>query len=151
VVERRTDVEHGRGVIRTATVWAYLDPESMRPASVPTWFDELYGEVTPDRKVSHRLRLGPPPAATRRRPWPLRVTDYDVLGHVNNAIAWAAIEDALDQLPGDATPVRAEVEYAAAIDIGSDVELVTKWSEPELAVWIVADGTPCVAAVIAVR
>ena len=28
-------------------------------------------------------------------PWPLRTTDLDLLGHVNNAIALAAVEDSL--------------------------------------------------------
>ena len=36
-----------------------------------------------------------PPVAAERTPWPTRATDFDLLGHVNNASYWAPIEDAL--------------------------------------------------------
>ena len=68
------------------------------------------------RRVPRRLRRGrrwphgrrPPPApgsrrrAPRQRPWPLRFTDYDVLGHVNNAAAWSAVEEVLADAPAPA-------------------------------------------------
>lgn len=146
VVERRTDITHERGVIRAATVWAYLDPTSMRPAAVPNWFDELYGAVTPDRKVSHRLQLATPDATAGRRPWPLRATDYDVLEHVNNAIAWAAIEDELRQVADRARVVRAEVEYPGAIDIDDDVELVSQHDGESLQLWLTVGDEVRVAA-----
>jgi len=52
------------------------------------------------RKVSARTRPSCPPPGASRRPWPLRVTDIDVVGHVNNAAYWPAIEDELARRGG---------------------------------------------------
>jgi acyl-ACP thioesterase len=61
-----------------------------------------------------------------------RVTDHDVLGHVNNAIAMAAVEEVLHGL----APRRVEVEYREAISPGDDVTLMCA----EDLVWLVVDG-----------
>lgn len=146
VVERRTDIAHARGVIRTATVWVSLDHDTMRPAPVPDWFHDLYGDVTPERRVSHRLRLPAPGGPVERRAWPLRATDYDVLSHVNNAIAWAAVEDELARRVRRAVPRRAAVEYPGAIGVGSEVELRSQVGDGALALWLVVAGDVRVAA-----
>ena len=65
--------------------------------------------------VPDRCRRG---SSTRRRPpvaegrrWAIRTTDLDVMGHVNNAAHWEAVEDELARrLPGR-IPVAAECEY----------------------------------------
>ena len=41
------------------------------------------------RQVVHGCAHGAPPRRRPRAPWPLRVTDFDVFGHVNNAAYWA--------------------------------------------------------------
>ena len=61
-----------------------------------------------------------PPAAgavgTTRVAWPLRATDIDVVGHVNNAAYWAAVEDELARR-GHPRVHRAEIEFRAGLDL----------------------------------
>ena len=73
-----------------------------RPAGAAA--GELPRAVRRGRRRAHGA--GPPPAprsAGRRRrrsaPWPLRFTDFDVLGHMNNAAYWAAVEEELAPPP----------------------------------------------------
>ncbi len=53
------------------------------------------------------------------------MTDVDVLGHVNNAAYWHAVEERL--LARDVSlrrPMRARLDHRHAIDLGDDVRLV---------------------------
>ena len=132
--ERRTSVDGG--AVDVAALWVHVDPASGRPARLPQWFLDAYGPAAGDRRVKARLGHGDPPAggAVAARPWPLRHTDLDVLGHVNNAATWAAVEDELARL--GIVPATAELEYRAAIEPGDDVTLV---SGPDR-LWLVVDG-----------
>ena len=72
----------------------------------------VYAESAAGRVVSTRKELPDPPPDAPRRSWRLRSTDVDVLGHVNNAIHWQAVEDALVRArrrPDEAAPRRARV------------------------------------------
>ena len=64
----------------------------------------------------------------------MRATDLDLLGHVNNAIALAAVEDSLVRDEG--FPRRLEVEYRDAIEPDDDVQLVRAPGR----MWLVAGG-----------
>jgi acyl-ACP thioesterase len=117
--ERRTSVVGPASRIEASSVWVYVDDATARPAPLPSLFLEAYGEASGGRTVSSRLTL-PLPAgeAGERRPWPLRSTDFDVLGHVNNSVYWAIVED--DPIPSGV----AELEYRLAIEPGTEVTLV---------------------------
>src|SRR3954468_4318440 len=94
--ERRTDVcVDGETLARAAALWVHVDPVRGRPMPLPPAFLELYGEAAAGRSVAARLRHDPPPDGAPASHWPLRATDLDLLGHVNNAIALAAVEDSL--------------------------------------------------------
>jgi acyl-ACP thioesterase len=69
------------------------------------------------------------------QPWPIRWSDLDVVGHVNNAAYWEAVEEVCHQR--GLVPTFAEVEYAGGIDPGDDVALLTAGD----AIWLVVDGT----------
>ena len=115
--ERRTVVEGPASRIEAASVWVHVD-EAGRPAALPPLFLESYAASAAGRTVSSRLTLpGPPPDVTRR-PWPLRPTDFDVLGHVNNAVYWVAVED---EPMADGV---AELEYRTPIGPFTSVELL---------------------------
>jgi acyl-ACP thioesterase len=140
VAERRTTILVDRApAVEAVAVWVYLD-ERGRPAPLEGWFFDLYGTAAAGRRVSGRLRHGPPPATASLRPWALRATDFDVLAHVNNAASWAAVEDELERvLPGRA-PIGAEIEYRAAVDPGESVVLRSTLTGNRLACWLtVAD------------
>ncbi|MGC8498983.1 MAG: acyl-[acyl-carrier-protein] thioesterase [Acidimicrobiales bacterium] len=88
--ERRTDIEvRGECRLETATLWVSVGP-SGRPLRLAADFFAAYGESA-QRKVSGRVSLAPPPPDAERRPWPLRRSDLDVVGHVNNAALWSPL------------------------------------------------------------
>jgi acyl-ACP thioesterase len=130
--ERRTDLvvdatdgTDGEVVARVAALWVLVDQESGRPIPLGAGFDAVYGEAAGGRRVGQRLRHGPPPADAPGTPWPLRVTDFDVLGHVNNAIYWSPVEEMLARLAPGRRVARAELEFRGGLDPGDPVEIVT--------------------------
>jgi acyl-ACP thioesterase len=136
VAERRTTLlRDASPAVEAVAVWVYLD-ERGRPAPLEGWFFDLYGNAAAGRRVTGRLRHGPPPATASARPWPLRATDFDVLAHVNNAASWAAVEDELDRVLHGRAPVAAEIEYRTAVDPGESVELRSTVTGNRLACWL---------------
>lgn len=101
------------------SVWIHLDPEQ-RPARIEGF--GVYGEATGGRHVSTKLELPLPPADVPARTWPLRATDVDLHGHVNNAVYWQAVEDAVAELH---LPLVAELDFREPVDAGDELELVT--------------------------
>ena len=71
---------------------------------------DLYEQAADGRVVSTKLELAAPSGGAQRRPWPLRRTDIDLQGHVNNAAYWHAVEDVLS----DAGPGRGKAVPCAA-------------------------------------
>ena len=77
---------HG-GQVDAAVLWVHLDPTAGRPGALA-------------RGVRRPLRRGPARRSVRARlatstrrpsrptPFPLRFCDFDVMGHVNNAVSW---------------------------------------------------------------
>ena len=64
------------------------------PSRCPADFHAIYGEAAAGRMVSARLQHeSEVPADAVRLPWALRFTDFDLLGHVNNAATWAMVEE----------------------------------------------------------
>ncbi|HEV3227608.1 MAG TPA: acyl-ACP thioesterase domain-containing protein [Acidimicrobiales bacterium] len=131
--ERRTSIEGaGGGRIEAEALWVHVDLESGRPKVLPAGFHAQYGEAAGGRTVSARLHHPGVEVGAEHHPWPVRFADFDVMGHVNNAVYWAAVEEHLD-LPAGAT---VEMEYRGGIDRGH---------APEVAVardvlWVVVAG-----------
>jgi acyl-ACP thioesterase len=110
------------GRIEVDSVWIHLNAEQ-RPARIGDF--GVYAETAAGRRVSTKLELPDPPRAGRRLRWPLRATDIDRHGHVNNAVYWQAVEHLLPSLGLDPErPFRADLDYRGPIDLGEEVELV---------------------------
>jgi acyl-ACP thioesterase len=110
------------GSIEVDSTWIHLDWNA-RPARIGEGFDD-YAAAAGGRVAATRLTLTPPGNGTRA-PWPLRSTDVDLMGHVNNAAYWTAVEHRLSQLAVDLRrPLSARLEYRHPIDFGEAVELV---------------------------
>ena len=131
--ERRTSVvgEDG-GRIEAASVWVHVDLATGRPKKLLAGFEDVYGPSTGGRTVSARLSHGDPPPAAARTPWPLRFADFDVVGHVNNAVYWAIVEEHLDVQAGQ----RITLEYRGGIDRDQHVEVAVEGER----LWILADA-----------
>ncbi len=123
--ERRVSIIGGRGAsIETVSLWVHLDAESHRPTPLPDDFQEIYGQAAAGRTVSARLQHpADVPPATSRTPWSLRFTDFDLLGHVNNAATWALVEEAVVARRHLRPPFRAELEYRLPLEQGDQVEI----------------------------
>jgi acyl-ACP thioesterase len=111
---RRWTVTGDRGGrIEVDSVWIHLGPDE-RPARLDDF--GVYAPSAGDRLVTTKLELPDPPADAPRLQWPLRVTDIDLHGHLNNAAYWHAIEERLARRGPDSTgPLRAMFDYRQPI------------------------------------
>jgi acyl-ACP thioesterase len=135
--ERRTTMSvDGRVAAEAVAIWVYVDPVSGAPMPLEDWFFDLYGEAAGGRRVSGRLRLPAPHAGADARPWPLRVTDFDVLGHVNNAAHWEPVEEQLAHVTPGARMTAAELEHKAAVEQGEELTVRSVVSDGAIAVWL---------------
>ena len=125
------------GRIELDSAWIHLGPDA-RPARIEDF--EQYGEAAGDRVVSTRLELSAPATDGRRVPWPLRATDIDVLGHVNNAAYWHALEQRLlVGGPDPRLPLRARLDHRHAVDLVHEVELAESIDDTRLGIAFVVD------------
>ncbi len=112
--------DHG-GRIELDSAWVHLGPDA-RPARIEDF--EQYAEAAGGRVVSTRLELPVPETEATRTTWPLRSTDIDVLGHVNNAAYWQAVEQRLLLGgPNPRLPLHARMDHRYAVDLDDKVEL----------------------------
>jgi acyl-ACP thioesterase len=129
--ERRTNLALGeQTLIEAVALWVPVDL-SGRPRRVRADFFDVYGEAANGRRVSGRI----PPAAVAEsavlRPWPLRRSDLDVVGHVNNAALWYALSEvASARLTSASITHYGAVEGTDAVTLASDHEHL----------WLVVEG-----------
>jgi acyl-ACP thioesterase len=126
------------GRVEVDSVWIHLGPDQ-RPARIEGF--DVYAAATGGRSASTRLALSLPGDGAVRRPWPLRASDVDLHGHVNNAVYWQAVEDALRGGPVDpAAPLVAELEYRDPVDLADRLELVTAADGDTVTIGFGVDG-----------
>jgi acyl-ACP thioesterase len=144
---RRWSVTGDRGGrVEVDSVWIHLAPDQ-RPARIDGF--GVYAEATGGRRVSTRLELPDPPAGAARSAWPLRVSDVDLHGHVNNAVYWQAVEDLLAAYgPDPRAPLGASLDYREPLDLGDDLELAVARNGAALTLgFVTSAGVRAVAAV----
>jgi acyl-ACP thioesterase len=136
----------GGGRIEVDSVWIHLGPDQA-PARIEGF--GVYEGATDGRRVSTKLELPDPGLEAARAPWTLRAADVDLHGHVNNAVYWQAVEEALlDAGPDPARPLRALLDFRRPIDLGDTVELATARAEGGFDLgFVVADDCRAVARV----
>jgi acyl-ACP thioesterase len=145
--ERRVSIvgaEGGR--VEAATLWVHVAPATLRPLGLPAAFSELFAASALGRRLSARLTIGQRDDRAATVPWALRFTDFDVLGHVNNAVAWSMLEELLAGRRVLRAPLHTLVEFAAPVDPGSVAQLSVLHSEDGFLGWLSdADGTQRIA------
>ena len=152
--ERRISIRGGAGSgIEAAATWVHFDAGTGRPSRIPSGFDEIYGEAGGGRKVRARLDHPDPTeeADLARFPWPLRFTDLDVLGHVNNAACWQIVEQALSSRRDLRAPLRAEVQHRTAIERGATVDVRVSDEGGAMRLWAHTNGTIALTATVTLR
>jgi acyl-ACP thioesterase len=140
--ERRTSLHGSEGAhIEAVTIWIYVDGETGRPKALNPDFFEIYGPTAQERQVSARQALPTTPAdGATVEPWPLRFTDFDILGHVNNAAQWGPVEEALSRIDGPRRAIRAELEHGPGVDPGFETELRWRSADGGVDTWLMANG-----------
>jgi len=143
--ERRVSMAgDGGGRLEAAVLWVYVDAATLGPKKLDPAFLTLYGAAAGGRTVGSRLELPAPPAngtGVETRPWPLRRTDLDVLGHVNNAAYWAPVEELLAERPDLlAGPRRATVEFARPLAAGATPDLAVAHTPDGFTAWLTVAG-----------
>jgi acyl-ACP thioesterase len=135
--ERRVTVAgEGGGAVDAVSLWVHVDLAGVRPAPLSRRFFDIYGEAAGGRVVNSRLRHPSPPPTAPARAWPTRFTDFDVMGHMNNAAYWHPVEQVLASRRDLRAPLRAELEFRTSIDPGDAVELVVQDGEGAVRIWV---------------
>ncbi|MHB8380265.1 MAG: acyl-ACP thioesterase domain-containing protein [Acidimicrobiales bacterium] len=116
--ERRTNFAFdGQLLLEVAALWVPTDVTG-HPIRVRQNFFDVYGEACRERTISGRVTIPEIPDDATYRPWPLRATDYDIVGHVNNAAVWLAVSEVL------ATPLHyVSVTHHRALERDDDVTI----------------------------
>jgi acyl-ACP thioesterase len=139
--QRRTSIIGDRGArIEVAALWVHIDIATLRPAVLGPDFDAAYGEAADGRTVKARLQHDDPPTATGR-PYLARFVDFDVMGHMNNAAYWNAVEQELSVRREIRHPMRAEMEYRQGIEPHNQASLIVDGDDAAFSLWFVEDAT----------
>ncbi len=129
-----------QGVLATAiAIWVYVRLDTGAPVALPPEFFVAYGDAIRERKVSARLIHPAPPPDAPRVGFPLRSTDFDVFGHVNNAVYWVPVEDELAR-SDTGRLTAASIEFGGGVLPGEVCELVTVRTPTEVALWFLVGG-----------
>lgn len=144
--ERRTRIcaLDGETLVDAAALWVHVDRETLQPSRVPTDVADVLKRSADGRSVGARLLLRASlleamPVQTSR--WPLRFSDFDAVGHMNNAAYWEVLEEQLLADRGLRAPIRAIVEHVAQVEPGEDLERAVHSEPGETAVVMRAGGT----------
>jgi acyl-ACP thioesterase len=135
--ERATQLVGDRGgLIEAAAVWVHVDLKSMRPATLAEDFLTTAGGASLGRKISARsiLKAKPDPA-TPRHMWPVRFSDMDALGHMNNAAYWEAIEEWLAGRRDIRAPFSVVIEHLEPVQPGDEVMTVVEEHPNVVMIW----------------
>ncbi len=142
--ERRVTLLGDRGGhIEAAVLWVYVDLETGVPQKLPPEFFGMYEEATAGRRVRAKLLHDPTVPDADRARWHLRFADFDPFDHVNNAVYFEVVEEELVRRRDLRAPMRAEVEYRAALEQGHHVEIVRRDEDDEsVSLWLIDGDSP---------
>jgi acyl-ACP thioesterase len=152
--ERRSDIEWGDlGRIEAVALWVCTDLSTGAPVALGEDFESVFGVSAGSRRVSARLVLGGP-SDDPPTEWPLRATDFDVLGHVNNASYWAPIEESLAHASTSSASSRIElavIEFRGGVDRGERATIIERLGPQSIEQWWVVDGDVRASTLVALR
>lgn len=142
--ERRTELRGAGaagGAVDAASVWVHVDADAGTARRLPEEFYEIWAEAAAGRRISPRALLpAEAPLGADRFPWPVRVADLDPFGHVNNAVHWAPVEEALARLGPAPVPLRAELEHRRPLGPEPAAEVLAVRAGGGIDLWLEAGG-----------
>lgn len=125
--ERRTRMSdvHGAVLLDASALWVHVDLETIAPRRLSPEVAALWGEASGGRRVRSRLVLDPVPidslAPVATEKWTMRRSDFDALGHLNNAAAWEIVEERLAVRRDLRGGSRYVVEHIGPVEPGEQV------------------------------
>jgi len=116
----------GQQIGAASTLWLYLDIRKRKPIRVPDHYANLYGSEN-IRAFNMDLEKWCPPETVRdKRPLTIttRLSDFDVNGHVNNAVILQYIETAMAHANRDMPQDVRALQLAFEKEIPQDITVV---------------------------
>ncbi|MFV0438028.1 MAG: acyl-[acyl-carrier-protein] thioesterase [Desulfopila sp.] len=113
----------GQQVGAATSLWLYFDIARRRPTRAPDHYGELYGTEDIPALAMDIEEWQPPREVRDERPLTIttRLSDYDVNGHVNNAIALQYLETALARRGMTVRqPIALQLAFSKEIPAGID-------------------------------
>lgn len=142
--ERRTSlVSEGGHRVEAAAMWVHVNLASMTLKPLPDDFVPMVEEASGGRRIRATLRVGKrlPPVEWESVPvMQVRATDFDALGHMNNAVYWEAVEDEFRTTNGPVLPMHITVEHHAAISPDQEVRLARLVVDDRIVLRHLVDG-----------
>ncbi len=115
--------------IETAALWVRVDLETLKPLQLSDHFRELIGQSAAGRKISARLLVGrdlpTDSVSVPRTDVSLRFSDFDAVGHLNNAVYWESLEEYLANHRDRRAPLHATVEHHRSVEQGALLTVAT--------------------------
>jgi acyl-ACP thioesterase len=110
-----------------AALWVRVDLATLKPLALSDRFREIIGESAAGRKISARLHVGrgtpSDDDAVAQVDVPLRFSDFDAIGHLNNAVYWEPLEEYLGGHRERRAPLHAVVEHHHSVEPGAALTL----------------------------
>lgn len=130
------------GHIEAATLWVHIDMATMKPIEVPADFVAQFGEASRGRTIGARLHLPTRPVGDVQgtETWPVRFVDFDVLGHVNNAVYWSIVEEHLARRRDVRAPMTITLDHRDAVDPGAEMSVTVAATEHGFDLWVTTTG-----------
>ena len=143
--ERRTSIVSAEGehLVEAAALWVHVDRETLQPSRVPADVADVLADSSGGRIVGARLSLKGShlPVATDRSTWVSRFSDFDAVGHMNNAAYWEVVEERLALDRSLRAPLRAVVEHVAQVEPGESLTCAVASSPGEVSVLLEVEGS----------
>ena len=122
--ERRTRMSaiDGTPLVDAAALWVHIDSDKMQPSRIPDDVLPMLSESAEGRRIGARLLLKAvdfPTSEAVASPWVLRFSDFDAVGHMNNAAYWEVVEEQLASHRSLRAPMRAIVEHIVEVEPGA--------------------------------
>jgi len=144
--ERRTRIADraGTACMDAVALWVHVDTETMSPRRLSPAVAALWGEASAGHRVRAKLvldaALADSLAPTVTANWPTRRTDFDALGHMNNAAAWEIMEERMAARRDLRAGSRFVVEHVGAIEPGEKVTWSVHASGPAETIRVCVEG-----------
>jgi len=116
----------GQQIAAASTLWLYLDIRKRRPIRVPDHYANLYGSENIRAFNMDLEKWRPPKTVIDKQPLSIttRLSDYDVNGHVNNAVILQYIETAMARANRNAPQDVKALQLAFEKEIPLDIKVV---------------------------